>query len=193
MDLKQMFLERHTTLHGHMTESDLLGGLSDADLRARPHGVNSIVWLLWHVARCEDGAVNRFVAGWQQLIDREPWMERMNVPFRHRGTGMTSAAVDDFSGRVDVAALRAYWDAVGANTREIVAQLDPDCLDEMVTWDVRRRVFVDEGLASEFETVPERPIERNRGWYLAFPGLTHGHYHFAEGMVTRGLIARERT
>jgi hypothetical protein len=38
----------------------------DAQWRARPHGLNSIAWLVWHVARCEDGGLNRLV------IDRLP-------------------------------------------------------------------------------------------------------------------------
>jgi hypothetical protein len=53
--------------------------------------------------------------------------------------------------------------------------------------------MVDEGFASEFEGVPERYPERNRGWYLAYPGLTHGYGHFFEGLVTRGLVERSRT
>jgi hypothetical protein len=188
MDLKQFFLERHGTLHGQMTDSDLLGGLSDAELRARPHGVNPIVWLLWHVARCEDGAVSRHVGDRPQVIDRLPWLDRLRVPLRHRGTGMTSAAVDDLAQRIEIPALRDYWSAVGANTREIVDQVTRECLDEIVTSAARRRILVDEEFASPFETIPDRPAERKRGWYLAYPGLTHGFGHFFEGLVTRGLL-----
>jgi hypothetical protein len=189
MDVNEFFLERHGNLHGQMTEQ-LLGGQSDAALRARPHGVNSIVWLVWHVARCEDGAVSRFVAERPQLIDRGPWTERMNVPHRHRGTEMTSAEVDDLSTHVDVAGLRAYWDAVGESTREIVAGLTPGRLDEIVTSEMRRRVLVDEGFANPGEKLPTSWPEVKRAYFLAYPGVTHGFGHFYEGYVTRGLLAR---
>jgi hypothetical protein len=145
MDLADFFLERHTLLHGTMTDNQLLGGMTDYELRARPHGVNSIVWLLWHVARCEDGGINFFVAERQQVLEREAWTDRMNVPLRHKGTAMTSNEVDELSARIDVAALRAYWEAVGANTRSVVSALTAGRLDEIVSVEVRLRVLMEEG------------------------------------------------
>jgi hypothetical protein len=191
MEVAEFFLERHGNLHRQMTK-ELLAGQSDDDLRARPHGVNSIAWLLWHVARCEDGAVSRWVAERPQLIDREPWLERMKMPLRHRGRDMTSAEVDDLSARIDLDGLRGYWDAVGASTREIVAELIPGRLDEIVTSEMRRRVLIDEGFANPAEKVPPSWPEEKRGYFLAFPGVTHGFGHFYEGYVTRSLVARAR-
>jgi hypothetical protein len=191
MELADFFLERHAQLHGPMTDDQLLGGMTDYELRARPHGVNSIVWLLWHVARCEDGGINFFVAQRPQVLECEPWMDRMNVPFRHKGTDMTSDEVDDLSARVDVAALRAYWEAVGTNTRSVVTALAAGRLDEMVTADERRRVLVDEGFGGPHEKLTALQ-PRPRGWFLAWPGLTHSYGHFFEGFVTRGLVANRR-
>jgi DinB superfamily len=57
MDAGQFFRLRYEPLHESMTDR-LLADLSDAQLRARPHGQNSIVWLLWHVARAEDIGIN---------------------------------------------------------------------------------------------------------------------------------------
>ena len=193
MDVAEFFLERHANLHGFMTEEELLAGLADYELRARPHGVNPIVWLLWHVARIEDAAISYFVAERPQLLDREPWMERMNVPHRHRGTAMTSDEVDELSARVDVAALRAYWDAVGRSTCEIVAGLTPGRLDEIVSTEERHRVLVDEGLAAPHEPPAAlTPVPKPRGWFLAWPGLTHSYGHFFEGYVTRGQVLSRR-
>jgi hypothetical protein len=39
----------------------MLGGLADDDMRRRPEGMNSLAWILWHVARAEDVAVNLVV------------------------------------------------------------------------------------------------------------------------------------
>lgn len=191
MDLADFFLERHAQLHGPMTDTELLGGMTDYELRARPHGVNSIVWLLWHVARCEDGAINFFVAGQPQVLEREPWMDRLNVPLRHKGTAMTSDEVDALSARIDVAALRAYWTAVGANTCSVVSALAAGQLDEIVTAEERRRVLVDAGFGGPHENLDALQA-RPRGWFLAWPGLTHSYGHFFEGFVTRGLVAKRR-
>jgi hypothetical protein len=191
MELSDFFLERHALLHGPMTANELLGGMTDYELRARPHGMNSIVWLLWHVARCEDGGINFFVAERQQVLEREPWMDRMNVPLRHKGTAMTSDEVDELSARVDVAALRAYWEAVGANTCSVVSALAAGQLDEIVTTEERRRVLVDEGFGGPHENLDALQA-RPRGWFLAWPGITHSYGHFFEGFVTRGFVTRRR-
>ena len=53
MDALEFFALRYDNVHTVLT-SRLLDGLTDEQLRQRPHGVNSIAWLLWHLARCED-------------------------------------------------------------------------------------------------------------------------------------------
>lgn len=70
MDLVRFFLGQHAATHagdvsGRAGRFDrLLGDLSDDQLRVRPGPeLNSVVWLLWHMARTEDVAVNLVVAG----------------------------------------------------------------------------------------------------------------------------------
>lgn len=63
MDAIDFFLVRYTELHGRLVD-DLVRGLNEAQVRGRPApGVNTVAWLLWHMARIEDVGVNRFVAG----------------------------------------------------------------------------------------------------------------------------------
>ena len=50
MDIATVFPERHDNLRGWTRP---LGELPDAEWRPRPHGVNSIAWLVWHVARVQ--------------------------------------------------------------------------------------------------------------------------------------------
>src|SRR5918911_1192302 len=101
----------------------------DADVRARPAGLNSVAWLVWHTARVEDVCINRFVVDEPQVLDQGGWMARMGVPWRDIGSEMTSAEVDDLSARIDVAALWAYWDAVGDQTTRLLRQLRAEDLD----------------------------------------------------------------
>jgi uncharacterized damage-inducible protein DinB len=62
MDAIQFFLCRHQPVHRLVIER-LLDEPNETQIRRRPiEGVNSIAWLVWHIARAEDLAINRFVA-----------------------------------------------------------------------------------------------------------------------------------
>jgi len=53
MDAMYFFLPLHELMHGQIT--DRFSQLTDAQMRLRPHpNMNSIAWLLWHIARSED-------------------------------------------------------------------------------------------------------------------------------------------
>ena len=99
MDAVDFFLLRYETLHRTLLD-DLLQGLTDSQVRGRPHpGVNTIAWLIWHSARIEDVGVNRFVVDGVQVIDGG-WRGRLGVDRRDVGTGMTDAEVDALSARL---------------------------------------------------------------------------------------------
>ena len=58
MDILQAFSERHVALQGRQLPS-ILDALTDDHIRSHPDtAVNSIAWLLWHVARGEDVYMN---------------------------------------------------------------------------------------------------------------------------------------
>lgn len=70
MDLVTFFRRQHAAVHasdvsGHVFQSQrIFGELSDDQMRMRPGtGLNSLIWLLWHMARTEDTVVNSVVAG----------------------------------------------------------------------------------------------------------------------------------
>ncbi len=124
IDALAFFLAQHARLHlADMGEERPLaervfGGLTDEQLRLRPaKGSNSLAWLLWHMARTEDAAVNAVVANRRQVFD-EGWAERLKVPRRDIGTGMTEDAVADLTARIDLSVVKAYRSAVGRRTQE---------------------------------------------------------------------------
>ena len=53
MDALELIRLRYDAIHGAFVD-DLFAGLTDAQIRARPHGLNSLVWLLWHATRGDD-------------------------------------------------------------------------------------------------------------------------------------------
>src|SRR5919199_4027832 len=143
MDALEFFWLRRHNLPAAGT--DLLG-IPDALLRARPHGLPSIAWLLWHISRCEDVGVNRIVVDRCQVLDEASWVDRLQVPRRDIGTEMTDSEVDTLSATIDVSALRGYWQAVTERTAQVVRALRPEDLDAPVGSDELRRLAADEGV-----------------------------------------------
>jgi hypothetical protein len=189
LDALQFFALRYEATHRSFLD-DCLNGLSDEQTRARPHGVNSIAWLIWHVARGEDVAVNRFVGNRPQVCDGDGWLDRLAVGRRDFGPGMTSDEVDDLNRRIDLETLRGYWDAVYRRTHEVVqglvsADLEPVVAPERVRTVVRdETVLVGPGLWVQEAWVRNR----SRGWFLQQLALLHPYGHLFEAMVTRGLL-----
>jgi hypothetical protein len=193
VDLLTFFLRSHAAVHAREVSGEahpaqrVFDGPSDAQMRVRPgQGLNSLVWLLWHMARTEDAAVNPVVAGREQVLD-DAWMRRMNLPYRIIGSGMTGDDVTECSARADIAGVRAYRVAVGRRTREVVSALSPDAWDEVVNdVDIARA-----GSAGAFrDWVPGTPypwLGWTRGEQLASSALRHNSAHIGEAVTIRGL------
>ena len=198
MDLVRFFLGLHAATHAGDVDARRvsgserwLGGLSDDQMRLRPGaGVNSIVWLLWHMARTEDVAVNLVVAGRAQVFD-DGWARRMNVARPDMGTGMTAAEVAHLSERADVAAVRAYRSAVGVRTREAVQSLPLGAWDEILGIEDTTRAAVAGAFGPNDEWIDgvgHRPWQGHpRGHQLGQTAIRHNTAHIGEGITIRGL------
>jgi hypothetical protein len=202
MDARELFLIGHAYCHGAAVNPDatiareerLCLGLSEAELRLCPEGRhNSIAWLIWHMARCEDVMINTVLRHVPEVLD-DGWLDHLGVKTRHIGTGDTMAEVEAFSQQVDVMELRRYRGAVAQATQKWVIDLDFASLDEVLArTDVER--------AAQRGAFGERADwlleywgneEHSRGWQLSRIGITHNHSHLGEGFVTRGLIELAR-
>ena len=187
MDAIDLFLSRYGDLHHGLVEG-LLTSLPEAQLRGRPHpGVNTIAWLLWHSARIEDLAVNRFLADSPQVLDE--WRDRLGVARVDVGTGMTDAEVDELSTRIDLTALRGYWDAVTARTLGLTGSLRSSELEAVVPGArVKSVVHAEKAVAPGVEWLTEFWAGgRTRAWMLAQTALLHPYGHYYEARVTAGL------
>jgi hypothetical protein len=191
MDFVRMFLRRYDWLWDRRMEAT---DLPEDLWRARPGGVNSIAWLVWHTARAEDSLPNRLVFDRPQVLDDPAarWPERMNVAFRHHGAQMTSDEVDDLSKRVDVVGLRAYAVAVGERLRSLVGDVDHDILDEQPVEPDRARRMFDEGiLRPPLSDWPRPPYDSwTKGEILIHGGYGHSYGHYHDMCIVRGLLAR---
>ena len=193
MDLVTFFLDQHAAVHASdvsgraFTAQRLFSGLSDDQMRTRPgKGLNSLVWLLWHMARTEDVAINLVVAGRDQILD-DPWARRMNVPWRIIGTGMTDDEVSEMTAGADVAAVRAYRSAVGIRTREVVHALRADAWDEIIGDEDIRRAAVTGAFRDWVDGTTYPWLGWSRADQLASSALRHNAAHIGEAITIRGL------
>jgi DinB superfamily len=139
MDARDLLLDEHGRLHSAAVTGDktsmaerTFGGLTEEQMRVRPReDLNSLAWLMWHIARAEDIFANVILSGRDQVLD-DKWLAQLKTPRRDFGIGMTKPEVSELTAAVDVAALRDYRDAVGRRTQELIRGLgDPDWKGEL--------------------------------------------------------------
>jgi hypothetical protein len=197
MELVRFFLGCHSATHasdvndGRTPGADRwLGGLSDEQMRIRPaRGMNSIAWLLWHMARTEDVAVNLVVAARSQVFD-DGWARRMNIPYIDMGSGMTEDDVGVLTERADIDAVRAYRSAVGKRTRDVVLALRREAWDEVLgVEDTARAAAAGAFGPNEWiDGVGHRPWQgHTRGDQLGGTAIRHNAGHIGEAVTIRSL------
>jgi uncharacterized damage-inducible protein DinB len=191
MNELETFLQRHAMVHtteaggAHFTVAREFAGLSDDAMRARPGGLNSIAWLLWHVARVEDGCIAGTVMGEPPLLD-DAWAELLGVDERGDGEGMTREQVAALGDAIDLDALRAYRDAVCVRTRELVPRLWLDLWHGTLSDDE-----IADRVARGAIPADEAPMLREftRSGMLWWWAVEHTHYHVGQAAMIRRRAA----
>ncbi len=189
MQLLPYILQRRSALYDFYLAE--IWALVPAELlRQRPHPrANSIAWNIWHFVRVEDVGLNRFVAERPQVLDQDDWFARMNLPWRHSGSGMSLAEVEEMSQQIDLTALQGYAVAVQQRTDELIRQQAWQDLDTTLDEALLRSVVFDEGFA---HSDPEGLVQNYRGWSkgrcLLLFGLTHPFQHLGEIETLAGLL-----
>jgi len=196
MDFRELFLSQHARAHAFevgrpdfSTQEQILRDLSEEQLSLRPHpAFNSIAWLLWHMTRDEDIAINLILTERLQVLDQGEWLKRLGVSNRDSGTGMTMPEVDEFSQSVDIPVLLAYRTSVGMQTRAVVGELEPERLDELIGEDVIQKL-VDAGVFSPNASwVPARWQGKPKSHALMHITLAHTFLHLGQCEDIRGLL-----
>jgi hypothetical protein len=196
MDARQLLLSQHKFVHSSKAAAAAPGSqlidhasanLSDAEFCQRLPGHTSIAWLLWHIARCEDVAVNLVMRRVPQVLDREDWAERIGIDRRDIGTGMTDDEVDAFDARVNVSSLWDYRDAVGTATKTWLETADLGVLDEIFP-DAGRRAKLGGAFGDGAMWVVERWDGRGGAWFLSWLAVGHNFLHIAEIGHVRRLL-----
>ncbi|MFH1132413.1 MAG: DinB family protein, partial [Pseudomonadota bacterium] len=187
----QLFFSQHAMLHSAKMaqikswsfEDAVFNDMTEVQIRRIPQGANhSIAWLIWHIARCEDIAMNLLVAGSSQILDRDNWLKSMKVSVCDTGNTMDDVGMANFSNMIDIEALRAYRLAVGLRTREIVKQLSPADLNQKVQ-PSRIQQVMDEGAVVEAARgIADYWSKRTVAGLLLMPATRHNLIHLYEAL-----------
>jgi hypothetical protein len=194
----RLFHSQHAALHSaRMAESELwsfedwvLDDLSEAQFRRSPPGEpHSVAWLVWHLARIEDVAVNVLVAGGTQVFVQDDWLTQLKIIFQDTGNAMPSEDVAALSASIDLEALRRYRTSVGRRTRQIVQDLRPEDLKRKVD-PVRLQRVLDEGAVVPAATgLIEYWGNRDIAGLLLMPPTRHNFVHLNEALRIKKLVS----
>jgi hypothetical protein len=189
MDTINFFLTHHSRIYFEPGGiQSRIETLNEDQIRISPYGMNSIAWLLWHIARCEDVGINRFVCNSPQVIEQNNWYKKLNLNRRDIGTGMRYEDVIELSKSIEINALKEYLTSVALNTQSLVNNLDNNELDTCPHPKYVHDVLNNEGIINDnCRWVEEHYIHKSRGWFLGHLGLTHAKGHLSQILIIRKL------
>jgi len=192
MDARDLLLEEHAAVHSAAVAGNkasmaerTFAGLTDDQMRVRPReDLNSLAWLMWHIARAEDIMANIVVHGRDQVLDNG-WQSRLKIARPDFGIGMTKPEVAELSATVDIAALRDYRDAVGRRTREIVGAYGPKDWEGEVDTSAAERAGALGCFGARTEALVKAFAGRPRRAVLSGIAIMHSAMHMGEGATVR--------
>ena len=182
MDARDLFLDQHAAVHSAAVGGNKMsaaertfGGLSDEQMRVRPReDLNSLAWLMFHIARAEDIFLNPVLAGRPQVFE-DGWAKRLGVT--RRDFGITR--------QVELGALREYRDAVGRCTREIVGAFKDQDWQGVTTTEAVQRAADQGGFGARAEMLVKVFSGRPRAALLSSIALFHCSGHMGEANTVR--------
>ena len=182
-----MLLQQLETVNIRLHHS--AGDLNVAELTSRPlPGINPTAFIVWHMVRSQDWALNTAIRDVPEVITRAPWSQSaMAVP--GIGTGFDLAEAVGVSQRVELGPLLRYADAVHANAVAWLGTVDESVLDEIpdvTAHDARHPEYQTPGFRAEMDSGPEHDdaVGHKGGlpvWiFLSSVSVTHMHRHLGE-------------
>jgi hypothetical protein len=196
-----LWLREHAAVHTAAV-ADPPFGVFDAAIRgipagrwseAPPGGGNPIAWLVWHIARVEDGCVSTLLARRDSLADQldadgDSWGARMGVPILRDGEGMSHAEVMQIAETAVIDVLLDYRIAVGRRTRDLVREMAANGrLDETISEaDVARL----DG-HPQWPQLPTDAVGLPVSGLLWWWGIQHSIYHIGQIAATAAQMRRD--
>jgi DinB family protein len=175
------------------------GDLTPSELTARPlPRVNPIGFILWHMARSQDWAINTAVRGQPELIKLEPW-SWSSLAHPGIGTGFDATEAVEVAREVELKPLLAYADAVQQHATawlESLSEADLDSIPDVAAHDAPYPEYHTPGFEAEMGGGPEHDdAVADKGglpaWiFLTSVAVTHLHRHLGEVDLIKDLLRR---
>jgi hypothetical protein len=195
----ELFMGQHAMVHAAQVtdlsvgsfEDEVWQGLSDAQARTVPAGFeHSIVWMLWHSARCEDITFNILVAGGEQVLVSGGWVEKMGIHVRDTGNTLDGDSLARFNAEIDIAALRGYRCETALQTREIVRAVAPGGFGQGIQPDRVTRILAEGAVAPEAHGLIDYWAGRSVGGLMLMPATRHHLVHINEAVKVKKKLTR---
>jgi DinB family protein len=158
---------------------------------------NPVGFLLWHIPRSQDWAVQTALRGVPEVAFGRPWSEMASIAIPGIGTGFSSAEAAQMARRIDVKQLLAYADAVHVEVVSWVQGLresDLDAIPDVAAHNAGRLEYQTPGFLAEMDSGPEHDqavgdVGGQPAWlYLTSVCVTHLHRHLGELDLTLGIL-----
>jgi hypothetical protein len=197
VDAIGMLVQQLQTLNLRLHHS--AGDLTPQELVAQPlRGVNPIAFLVWHMARSQDWAVNTAIRDVPELIKRQPWSSsRLALPGIGTGFELKEAAIA--AAHFELPDLLRYADAVHDDSVAWLRTVDEAILDhipDVAAHDAPHPEYQTPGFRAEMDSGPEHDdaVGRKGGlpvWvFLTSVSITHLHRHLGELDLVKDLLRR---
>jgi hypothetical protein len=189
-----LFLDHHAMVHSASIaetglwslEGEVLDGLEEAKFRCIPaKEEHSIAWILWHLARIEDVAMNMLVAGSPQVFASGNWLERMGFNSSGTGNELDKAGIILLSETIKMDELQAYRNAVGRRTRIIVNDLKLGDFKEKVDPKRLEKLHVEDVIVKSTLWLSDYWSKKTIAGLLLMPPTRHNFVHLNEAARIR--------
>jgi len=175
------------------------GDLTQEELAASPlAGANPMGFIVWHMARSQDWAVNTAIRDVPEVIRREPWA-RSALAVPGMGTGFRLGEATAAAAGFRLEELIQYADAVHTDILSWLPTIAESILDDIpdvAAHDARHPEYQTAGFRAEMDSGPEHDdaVGRKGGlpaWiFLTSVAITHLHRHLGELDLLKDLVRR---
>ncbi|MGD0806947.1 MAG: DinB family protein [Anaerolineales bacterium] len=171
--------DKHAGAHWSF-QDEVLGALTEAQMRAIPKRGQSVVWKIWHSTRVEDVTMNLLLASSPQVLLKGNWPLKLGIGFVDVGNDMPEADLKKLSESINLKALLAYRLAVGKRTRSILRRLKPDDLWEKPAPERIDRIVAERAVREKARWLLKYWGENPSANLLLMPATRHPFVHFNE-------------
>ncbi len=194
---RKLFYAQHAVLHsqsmsgtGEWSYADeVFYGLNEGQFREIPPGAeHSLIWILWHISRIEDITMNILIADKEQIYSQDAWNNKLASPIHYTGNQINEDDLLALSQSINPTDLQKYRDAVGKQTRSIVAKLTIKILSEQIPPSGLERIIKEGGVLAESEDLLVYWGNKKIYQMLLMPPTRHLLVHLNEALALRKRI-----